>query len=97
VVYRYSPTKVLEYLRIKVARLARPEVFERSRTLIRGLAKDGLMEDGKEDLLEGTVSDFGKLVNLAQPITAGRIRAACDLLGHYLPTDTLRALVASYE
>jgi ribonuclease H2 subunit B len=43
--------KVVEYLRVKVARLATPEVFEVSRTLIRGLAKDGLMEDGKEDLL----------------------------------------------
>jgi len=43
--------KLVEYLRVKVARLATPEVFEVSRTLIRGLAKDGLMEDGKEDLL----------------------------------------------
>lgn len=54
VVYRYSPVRVLEYLRVKVVRLSAQEVFEGSRTLIRGLAKDGLMEDGKEDLLEGT-------------------------------------------
>jgi len=53
VVYRFSPSKVIEYLRIKVARLATPEAFEGSRTLVRGLAKDGLTEDGKEDLLQG--------------------------------------------
>jgi len=52
VVYRFSPSKVIEYLRIKVARLATPEAFEGSRTLVRGLAKDGLTEDGKEDLLQ---------------------------------------------
>jgi len=52
VVYRYSLPKLVEYLRVKVARLATIEMIERSRTLVRGLAKDGLMEDGKEDLLE---------------------------------------------
>ncbi|KIM91894.1 hypothetical protein PILCRDRAFT_809883 [Piloderma croceum F 1598] len=52
VVYRYSLPKLVEYLRVKVARLATIEMIESSRTLIRGLAKDGLMEDGKEDLLE---------------------------------------------
>ncbi|TFK54172.1 hypothetical protein OE88DRAFT_1675650 [Heliocybe sulcata] len=51
VVYRYSQAQLLEYLRKKVARLSQPQVFESSRTLIRGLAKDGLMEDGKEHLL----------------------------------------------
>ncbi|EPQ57284.1 hypothetical protein GLOTRDRAFT_115274 [Gloeophyllum trabeum ATCC 11539] len=51
VVYRYSQAHLVEYLRKKVARLSRPEVFESSRTLIRGLAKDGLMDDGKEHLL----------------------------------------------
>lgn len=57
VVYRYSSTKIVDYLRAKVARLATPQVFEGSRTLIRGLAKDGLMEDGKENLLEGKEDD----------------------------------------
>lgn len=47
----------MDYLRAKVARLATPQVFEGSRTLIRGLAKDGLMEDGKENLLEGKEDD----------------------------------------
>ncbi|KDQ57843.1 hypothetical protein JAAARDRAFT_130393 [Jaapia argillacea MUCL 33604] len=52
IVYRYSPTKLVEYLRTKVTRLSKPEVFEGSKTLLRGLAKEGLMEDGKEGLLE---------------------------------------------
>lgn len=52
VVYRYTPSKLVEYLKAKVARLASPETFEKSRTLIRNLAKEGLMEDGKESLLK---------------------------------------------
>ncbi|KAJ7702974.1 ribonuclease H2, subunit B [Mycena rosella] len=51
-VYRFSPEKVVQYLRVKVQRLSVPETVEVSRTLIRNLAKDGLMEDGKESLLE---------------------------------------------
>jgi ribonuclease H2 subunit B len=51
-VYRYSEDKVIEYLQAKVTRLSRHEVVEKSRTLIRNFAKDGLMDDGKEDLLQ---------------------------------------------
>ncbi|KAJ7200492.1 ribonuclease H2, subunit B [Mycena rebaudengoi] len=51
IVYRYSPAKVVEYLRVKITRLSTPEMVEVSRTIVRSLAKDGLMEDGKEDLL----------------------------------------------
>lgn len=51
-VYRYSPDIVVETLKVKVARLDSPSMFEASRTLTRALAKDGLMEDGKDDLLE---------------------------------------------
>ncbi|CCM01488.1 uncharacterized protein FIBRA_03542 [Fibroporia radiculosa] len=51
-VFRYSPRKVLDYLRTKVARLAKPDICEKSRTLVRIMAKDGIMEDGKEHLLE---------------------------------------------
>ncbi|KAH7913669.1 ribonuclease H2, subunit B [Hygrophoropsis aurantiaca] len=50
-VFKFSPEKLLQYLRAKVDRLSTPRVLEMSRGLIRGLAKDGLMEDGKEDLL----------------------------------------------
>jgi ribonuclease H2 subunit B len=51
-VYRYSEDKVIEYLQAKVTRLSKHAVAEKSRTLIRNLAKDGLMDDGKENLLE---------------------------------------------
>lgn len=54
VVYRYSAERVQAYLRTKVARLSQKDVSELSRTLTRGFAKDGLMEDGKEDVLNGT-------------------------------------------
>jgi ribonuclease H2 subunit B len=52
-VYRFSTSKMEEYLRAKVSRLAVSEVLEISRTTIRNFAKDGLMEDGKESLLKG--------------------------------------------
>ena len=51
-VYRYSESKLLEYLRKKTARLAEPRVSELSKTVVRSLAKDGLMDDGKEELLQ---------------------------------------------
>lgn len=52
IVYRLSLQKIVAYFRVKAARLAIPEVLEVSRTSIRGLAKDGLLEDGKEELLQ---------------------------------------------
>lgn len=52
-VYRFSQDQVTESLKVKVTRLAVPDIFENSKTLIRALAKDGLMEDGKENLLDG--------------------------------------------
>ncbi|KII92761.1 hypothetical protein PLICRDRAFT_51117 [Plicaturopsis crispa FD-325 SS-3] len=80
-VFRYSPTKLTEYLRAKVSRLANADgVMEGSRTVLRGLAKDGLMEDGKESLLE-----------------SGKLKAACDLVGQYLPPETRALLLASYD
>ena len=98
VVYRFSVPKLIEYLRTKVARIATPETFECCKTLIRGLAKQGLMEDGKEDLLQcencysslcsETPKDF---------MPVGRIRASCDLLSQYLPLEIRDALIASYE
>ncbi|KAI0645702.1 ribonuclease H2, subunit B [Trametes meyenii] len=51
IVYRYSPEKVHQYLRTKVSRLSDPNVSELSRTLNRNLAREGLLEDGKEELL----------------------------------------------
>ncbi|KAF7361700.1 hypothetical protein MVEN_00513600 [Mycena venus] len=51
-VYRFSPQRVVEYVRLKVARLSAPEMVDVSRTMVRNLAGDGLMDDGKEQLLE---------------------------------------------
>jgi ribonuclease H2 subunit B len=55
-VFRYAPEKVVKYLKVKVARLDTSALFEQSNTLIRALAKDGLMEDGKDKLLECQLS-----------------------------------------
>ncbi|KAJ7217837.1 ribonuclease H2, subunit B [Mycena pura] len=51
-VYRFSSEKVVEYLRTKIERLSTPEAADISRTVVRSLAKDGLLEDGKEELLQ---------------------------------------------
>ncbi|KAH9935311.1 ribonuclease H2, subunit B [Fomitopsis serialis] len=51
VVYRYSQEKTTNYLKTKVDRLAKPAICETSSTIVRQLAKDGLMDDGKEELL----------------------------------------------
>ncbi|EMD37888.1 hypothetical protein CERSUDRAFT_114528 [Gelatoporia subvermispora B] len=51
-VYRFSTLHTMEYLQLKVGNLRRPEILESSKTILRNLAKDGLMEDGKETLLE---------------------------------------------
>ncbi|KAI0823639.1 ribonuclease H2, subunit B [Trametes gibbosa] len=50
-VFRYSAERTQECLRAKVTRLSDQNITELSRTLNRNLAKDGLLEDGKEDLL----------------------------------------------
>jgi len=41
----------MEYFQAKVSRLSKDVASEKSRTIIRNLAKDGIMDDGKEDLL----------------------------------------------
>ncbi|EKM80701.1 hypothetical protein AGABI1DRAFT_98838 [Agaricus bisporus var. burnettii JB137-S8] len=81
-VYRYSRERVLDYLRKKVIRLSTPSTLEKSKTIIRSLAKDGLMEDGNEDLLKTPV---------------GQLRAACELVSHYLSPTLRDMLYASYE
>lgn len=55
-VYRYAPDKVLRYLRAKATRLSTQQVCDISQTLTRKMARDGLMEDGKENLLERKLS-----------------------------------------
>ena len=51
-VYRYSEDNVVGYLQAKVSRLSKHPVADKSRTIIRNLAKDGSMDDAKEDSLE---------------------------------------------
>ncbi|GLB37612.1 putative ydr279p protein family (RNase H2 complex component) [Lyophyllum shimeji] len=51
-VYRLSLPKALKYVRDKVTRLSCPDVLEISKSVTRNLAKDGLMEDGQETLLQ---------------------------------------------
>ncbi|KAG8213740.1 ribonuclease H2, subunit B [Butyriboletus roseoflavus] len=51
-VFRYSSQKLIQELRKKVATLSTPRITNMSRCLVRSLAKDGLMEDKNEDLLE---------------------------------------------
>ena len=54
--YRFSLSKVNEYLRRKVAHLQTCTAVIESRTIVRELAKDGLMEDGREELLHRTLT-----------------------------------------
>lgn len=51
-VFRYSSEKLTQELRKKAATLSTPRIMEMSRCLVRSLAKDALMEDKHEDLLE---------------------------------------------
>jgi ribonuclease H2 subunit B len=63
-VYRFSPAHAVEYMQKKVERLSQREVIERSRTVTRSLAKDGLMEDGKEILLDSKWSHLASCAKL---------------------------------
>jgi ribonuclease H2 subunit B len=97
IVYRYNDSKILEYLQKKVAHLASEGVLDGSKTLIRGLAKDGLLEDGNEQLLEGEITPTSRIESSLTPYLVGRVRAACELLGQYLSAEMRNALFGSYE
>ena len=103
-VYRYSEDKVIEYLQTKVSRLSKHAVAEKSRTLIRNLAKDGLMDDGKENLLERkcpvsqtTARRYPSLTLCRAVLAVGRLRMACNLVSQYVTRDVYTALIAKYE
>lgn len=97
-VFRYSKEKMLQYLRVKVARLSDQSIGEVSRTLNRSLAKDGLMEDGKESLLACEYTAFHPTSTPDVLIFAvARVRMACDLVSQYLPRDVYDTLLSSYE
>ncbi|KAH0827552.1 hypothetical protein J3R83DRAFT_4273 [Lanmaoa asiatica] len=51
-VFRYSSEKLIQELRKKAVTLSTTRITELSRCLVRSLAKDALMEDKNEDLLE---------------------------------------------
>ncbi|KAJ7496044.1 ribonuclease H2, subunit B [Mycena galericulata] len=85
-VYRFSPDKVVAYLRIKIERLSTPESVEISRTLVRNLAKDGLMEDGKEDLLK--VGRIRAACDLVAQYTPPGIRSLLLASYDFTPLDT---------
>ena len=96
VVYRFSPTKLNDYLRKKIAHLETCAVLE-SRTIVRELAKDGLMEDGREDILHRSLTPALSIFIFSTFPSVGRIRSCCDLLAQYLPSDIRNTLLASYE
>ncbi|KLO16903.1 hypothetical protein SCHPADRAFT_913867 [Schizopora paradoxa] len=54
-VFRFSKEKYAAYLVKKARRLGESEVILKCETLVRGLAKNGLMDDNKEDLLKAGV------------------------------------------
>jgi len=89
---------VIDYLRRKVIRLETSGVLDVSRTILRTLAKDGLLEDGNEELLkrEFCATSVDKLLTKLL-FTVGHTRAACDLLAQYLPAHIRNMLLASYE
>lgn len=79
--YRYSQEKTTNYLKTKVDRLAKPAICETSSTIVRQLAKDGLMDDGKEELLscEYTLLEYADQVSLmnTSQLHESRQRANC--------------------
>ncbi|KAG6831699.1 hypothetical protein H0H92_008342 [Tricholoma furcatifolium] len=88
VVYRFSQPRTLEYLRSKVTRLSSPNALEVSKSITRTLAKDGLMEDGKEALLQ--VGRINAACDLLGQYLSSEIRAlllkSYDELDAYLHT-----------
>lgn len=93
--YRFSLNKINDYLRTKVVHLETSAALE-LRTIVRELAKDGLMEDGREDLLRRTLTPTVIFMFLIFSLV-GRVRSCCDLLAQYLPPDIRNKLLASYE
>ncbi|TEB38289.1 hypothetical protein FA13DRAFT_736201 [Coprinellus micaceus] len=81
IVYRYSKEKAVQYLRRKVDRLSTAQEVEKSRTIIRILARDGLMDDGKESLLEqGRIKTTCELVSqYLSPSMKSELLASYDL------------------
>ena len=89
---------MIDYLRRKVIRLETSGALDVSRTILRTLAKDGLLEDGNEELLKRGLSATPVAKSLTKHLsTVGHTRAACDLLAQYLPPHIRNMFLASYE
>lgn len=89
---------LVKYLRKKVARLVAASEFRESLTVVRQLAKDGLMEDGNEILLEGELFQSSLSTSVfVDAFLAGRLKAACDLVAHHLPPDVKAEMMSTYE
>ncbi|KAF5316905.1 hypothetical protein D9611_003880 [Ephemerocybe angulata] len=80
-VYRYSKERAIQYLKRKADRMARSKDLDQSKTIIRNLARDGLMEDGKETLLEqGRIKAACELVGqYLSPATKAALLSSYDL------------------
>lgn len=98
-VYRYSKQLAIDYLKVKVKRLSAPAVCEMSTTVVRHMAKNGLMDDGKEDLLDCECPRMKHAYNEESHATplAGRTKAACELLSQYLSSEVYTELLKQYE
>ena len=98
-VYRYSKERSINYLKAKVERLSQPTICEMSTTVVRHLAKNGLMDDGKEDLLNRESRRMNHVYSNPSdtPLSAGRTKAACELLSQYLPSEVYAELLKQYE
>ncbi|KAF8581587.1 hypothetical protein K439DRAFT_1647835 [Ramaria rubella] len=81
-VYRLSPTKLLQMIAAKVARLSQSSVFDQYPSLRRQLARDGLslLNEEKDELRQ-----------------ACRTRIVCEFLSQYLPPDVSNDLLALYD
>lgn len=98
VVYRFSRPNTLLYLEKKVTRLSKGGVIDKSRTLSRELAKDGLMGDDKEKLLERRPPLFDCCILYAEKYSlVGRIKLACDLVSQYISPALHQELLSRFE
>jgi ribonuclease H2 subunit B len=54
-VYRFSYLKLMQSISAKVAHLSQPSVFDAYPSLQRQLAKNGLLDEGKDELRQGVL------------------------------------------
>ncbi|KIY74411.1 hypothetical protein CYLTODRAFT_416248 [Cylindrobasidium torrendii FP15055 ss-10] len=80
-VYRYSSTRIIQYLRTKVAHICRSsQNSDMSRSITRKFATEGLFEEGYEEVL-----------------AVARTRMSCEFVAHYLAPQTEKELLSTYN